>query len=373
MYRKSILMLIFTLLFSMSVMVVSVPEQATAAGVTVYADLNADPNYNGGGVITPGDPASLGAWPNIADGGSAEVFFSFQALQEFDSASNDVLKFTVPSGWSVATTCATAGNTTDSDGDTSDDGDWTTVVGQVATFEFDGTTSSAATNGIEVCLTLTAPADQADEMEAVYMQAASTNNETGAALIYGGDENDVNVYASVGVTLTFEIRNGADSAHTNECDLGLLAEDDVATCDYRLKVTTNASDGYTVKLSTDGDLRSSGSGDVSDSSDIDLITDESNPITNASPEAYGVALNAGSCTFDGGTATELGDYAVNDTALPVDPTAAAEDVYSCAGANNPSGTDTTNTALMEHRAKSDADTSAGDYSQTVSYFVIADF
>lgn len=371
MYRKSILMLIFTLLFSMSVMVVSVPEQATAAGVTMYADLNPDPNYNGGGTITPEDPASLGAWPNIADGGgSDEVFFSFVADKKFESG--DELEFEVPSGWNVATTCATAGNTTDSDGDGTDDGDWTTVNGQVATYVFDAATTTATTDGIEVCLTLTRPGDQPDQMEAVYMQATSSGSETGAALIYGGDENDVNVYASVGVTLTLEIRESDDSTGTNECNLGLLTDNNVSTCDYRVKVTTNASNGYTVKLATDGDLRRGGSGDVDDGDDIDLIPDESNPITTASDEAYGVALNAGSCTFDGGTATELGDYAVNDTALPVLP-ASVDDVYSCAGPNNPSATDQTNTALVEHRAIIDANTSGGDYSQTVSYFVIADY
>ncbi|HUT22412.1 MAG TPA: hypothetical protein VMX18_03340 [Candidatus Bipolaricaulota bacterium] len=370
MYRKSISSLIFIIIFTATFSVALVPIDAQADnGVILYADLNEDANYNGGGTITPALPASHGAWPNIAESATDEVFFSFVAEGEF--ASDDTISLELPAGWSLDTACV-SGNTTDIDGDITPDGAWTSI-GLIATYTFSGSTTTSSSNGVEFCLTLTAPAVAPDQMDAVYLTASSVNSEFGAVLLYSGDENDVTVTASVETILRFEIRNTTDTGYTNACGLGLLGLNTVATCEYRLKVYSTASGGYTVKITSDGDLRTSGSGAVADGLDIDLVTEGAGAITNSSAEAYGIAVTAGSCSYSGGTAaTELGNYTDDDSPMPVDGST-VEDLYDCAGVNSPISTDLTNTALIQHRAKIDDGTSSGTYTQTMTYYVTASF
>jgi hypothetical protein len=165
--------------------------------------------------------------------------------------------------------------------------------------------------------------------------------------------------------LSFAIRNTSDTSDTNACNLGVLDTTTVDTCGYRLKPSTNSSSGYTVQIDSDGDLRKSGSGDVADDLDIDLIVE--NNTVSAGTEGYGIALNGGSAT--GGNITESGDFNDDDTPIPFTNT----DIYTSDGPNAPSATDTTNTALVTHRASVDSDTETGNYSHTVTYYVSASF
>ena len=168
------------------------------------------------------------------------------------------------------------------------------------------------------------------------------------------------VTAQVQPTLAFVIRNAADDADTNVCELGVLSMATVNECEYRLKVTTNADSGYTVTIIADGALVDSVS------NDIDAIAEES--VVTAGTEGYGVEFAGGAIT--GGTVTESGDFSDDDTPLP---TGTAANLYVADGNNNPTATDTTNTALVTHRATVDADTPTGNYSQTVTYTVTASF
>lgn len=197
--------------------------------------------------------------------------------------------------------------------------------------------------------------------------------DTGAFFYYVGDENDVQINATVDSVLSFVIRNTADNADQpnvgggavgpNLCDLGNLSAGGVQTCSYRLKVATNASGGYVVTLATDGSLRK-GSDFINNVAENTLVT--------AGTEGYGIEFNGGAATV--GSVTESGDFADDDTPIATGLVAGINtSLYSVNGPNNPTGTDTTNTALVTHRAESDAGTPAGQYTQLATYTVAPNY
>lgn len=359
MYRKSILMLIFALLMSMSYVVVAPQVADSAHGVTMYADLVADGGTN--------DPSVVSTRPEIAASATDEVYFGYVAEDESATAETAVLTF--PSGWTIATTCTSP--TTDADGDGTGDGAGV-VSSNVYTYTFTTLTTTASTNGLEFCVVVTAPGTATNAP--VYLDGVATGEaEFGATLLYIEDANDVTVTASVETTLVFEIREDDDTGLRNYCALGTLTGSTVATCGYRLHVETTASSGYNVRFKTDGDLRKSGTGDVNDSENIDRITDGVGTITTASPEAYGVAVTGGNCTYNGGAGTEEGIYTTDDSPLPAFATGETA-LFTCDGPNLPAyAGSTAETVLMEHRAKSDDGTGSGTYQQVVTYYVIANF
>lgn len=352
-------MLIVALIFSMSYVVVSPTVANASHGVTMYADLVADGGTN--------NPSTVTTRPEIAASATDEVFFGYVA--EDESATNETVELTFPTGWTIATNCATP--TTDADGDTTADGAGV-VAGNVYTYTFTTLTTAASTTGLEFCVVVTAPATATNAP--VYLDSMATGEaEFGATLLYIEDANDVNVTASVEITLVFEIREGDDTGLINYCSLGTLTGSSVATCDYRLHVETTASSGYNIRFKTDGDLRKSGSGDVADPENIDRITDGLGTITTASAESYGVAVTGGNCTYNSAAGTEAGIYTTDDSPLPAFATGETA-LFSCGGPNIPTyAGDTTNTVLMEHRAKSDDGTGSGTYQQIVTYYVIANF
>ena len=297
---------------------------------------------------------SVSVTPNeITANTATDVTVTFTPSAEY--ASGDTITLT----WDSGVTVADAGtSTTDADGDGTTDGS-ASVSSPTYTYTFSAATTQASTNGVSLAMNVTADTG-------IYsVSVTDSAGNYGAALIYVGDDNDVTVTAVVQPTLSFAIRTTNDTADTNTCDLGVLTISDVAECSYRLKVATNANNGYTVSITTDGDLRRSGTGDVADADDIDLIAEDST--VTAGTEGYGIAFDGGSIT--GGTVTESGDFNDDDTPLPTTITT----LMTTDGNNNPSNPDTTNTALGTHRAAIDADTNTGNYSQTVTYYVTASF
>jgi hypothetical protein len=228
------------------------------------------------------------------------------------------------------------------------------------------TTSADVTTAITITIggtnQLTTPATAGNYSFAVITSVG----DYGAALQYVGNDNDVTVSAVVSPLLSFAIRSTADDADTNACALGYLNLTSVSSCSYRLKVTTNAGLGYSVSVTTDGDLRKNGgTGDVADADDITPVTEDST--VSAGNEGYGIAFAGGSTT--NGSITASGDFSDDDTPLPL----AATTLYSSSGPNNPSSTDTTNTALVTHRAAASGATGTGNYTQLVTYTVTASF
>lgn len=256
--------------------------------------------------------------------------------------------------------CATA--TTDLDGDATGDGAFGSFSQTGAVYTLTQATTTATSTYATLCLKFPATTSAG-----IYSISINDNNDYdyGSALVYVGDDNDIAVTADVIAILSFALRNSADTSDTNACALGTLDLTTVKTCAYRVKPATNAASGYTVQVDTDGDLRRSGSGNVADSEDLDPIP-EGNTVSSGS-EGYGIAFVGGSCT--GGSITEAGDFTDDDTPLPM----TSANMYSCDGPNSPASTDTTNTALVTHRAGMDAGTLTGNYSQTTTYYVSAAF
>lgn len=316
-------------------------EQVNAAGVSV--DVTAPSNAE------------------FAASTDTDVTFDYTtSATEFASADTITIVIS-PAVASAVSDCASP--TLDLDGDTTNDGAFGSFTTTGAVYTLTAATTTANTGDAEMCLNF-----QVDTVAGIYSIAVydDNDNDYGAALIYVGDDNDVTVTAQVQPTLSFAIRNSADTSDTNACDLGVLDTASVNTCLYRLKPATNAASGYTVQINSDGDLRISGSGDVADALDIDPVTE--NSTVGAGTEDYGIAFNGGAAT--GGAITESGDFNDDDTPIPI---SSATNLYTSNGPNNPGATDTTNTALVTHRAAMDNDTETGNYSQTVTYYASATF
>jgi len=203
-----------------------------------------------------------------------------------------------------------------------------------------------------------------------YTFAIKTSADFGANFQYVGQANVVQVRAFIPVSLSFDIRNTADTANTNTCDLGTVTTIAVATCAYRLKVATNARNGYTVSMTTSGNL-----------------TDGTNNLNNAvagaggsggtnivaGTETYGVVINAGSITGAGGVITRANifnaganDVLFNYTTPQVILTATRPNSPAVSG-------DTTNTSLITHELGISSNTPSGDFTQTVTYTVAPAF
>jgi hypothetical protein len=244
-------------------------------------------------------------------------------------------------------------------------------------------TSTNATSGSIVTYTLTPSATVATGAVSIVIAGLTTpstagnysftvlssTGDYGAVLQYVGDANVVNVTAQVLPILSFVIRNGADTANTNTCDLGNLQITQVSTCDYRLKVATNSNSGYTISVNTSGNL-TSGSYNMSNAAagtggdDISTGT--------AGTEKYGVVVVPGTSTTS--SVVDLANnYEAGTNAVSYVNTSNATLITS-AGANSPAASaDTANTALVTHKANISTSTSAGFYTQTVTYTVVATF
>jgi hypothetical protein len=233
----------------------------------------------------------------------------------------------------------------------------------------DGTNAIATTNYVRVVLNTTTvtsnPATQGFYQVVIKTLDVSSSDATldqGAAVVSVGDEEDVTVTAEVNPSLAFAIRNTADTAEltSNLCALGTLTTTAVSTCAYRLKVSTNADDGYTVTITSDGALNTA-------TADIDAIAEEGT--VTLGTEGYGILFAGGASSEGGVSITESGDFSDDDTPIPTSATT----LYTSDGPNAPSAPDTTNTALVTHRAAIDAATPSGTYDQVVTYAVTADF
>lgn len=325
------------------------------AGLSIFAVFH---KVNASGVAT-----TLSV-TNIAASTATETSLHYVASNQF--AAGDVIKINVPSAVTLAN-CATP--TTDADYDTSGsvaDGS-SGVSGTTYTYTFSGPTTLATTSGVTFCIKVSAIAGNYS-VAFNETEVTRTNEDYGAALFYVGSANVVTVTAEVQPSLAFVIRDSADSTDTNTCALGLLTLVSVGQCSYRLKVTTNSTSGYTVQVNTDGDLRRSGSGDVADALDIDPVS--AGVSITSGTERYGVNVAAGSAT-GGSTPTLAGVFATPDSPLPI---SSPTNLYTVAGINSPAASgDTTNTALVTHKAAIAGKTYTGNYTQLVTYTVAANF
>jgi len=293
---------------------------------------------------------------------ATNVTFGYVATNNYING-NSITVSVSPTLPSALTDCTVA--TVDADGDSTNDGFFNTSLFTTSggRYDFTSSTTLAITSGVNLCIRF--PATTTAGIYSISV-SDSTGTDFGATLVYVGDDNDVNVNAVVDPVLAFAIRDSADLTDTNSCNLGVLNLNTVSTCSYRLKVYTNAANGYVVSITSDGDLRKDGApGAAPDADDIDPIAE--NSTVTAGVEGYGIALVGGSAT--GGVVTEVGDFDDDDTPVPNSIT----NLLSTNGLNSPATSDTTNTALVTHRAAIDTGTESGTYTQTVTYTVVANF
>ncbi|MEI6462458.1 MAG: hypothetical protein WCO33_02195 [bacterium] len=202
----------------------------------------------------------------------------------------------------------------------------------------------------------------------------TTPLDYGAFLYYVGSTNQVKVTATVTPTLSFTIRNTADSAEQatvgglKTCLLGVLTTAAVGTCSYRLKVSTNAASGYAVSYKSDTRF-TNGTYNFTDAA----IGGSGTTIT-AGTEGYGIVLTPGASSSGATIARDNTNFgATAGTAYRITQTSGPYPVYTSNGTNAPSGTDTTNTALVAHQVAISAATPTGNYTHTITYTASATF
>lgn len=168
-------------------------------------------------------------------------------------------------------------------------------------------------------------------------------------------------------TLALAIRKNDDTDNTLICDLGTVDVTSTANCSYRLKVSTSAASGYTIFVTTSGNL-TNGSNSIANA----LAGPTGSDISPASlgVEKYGVNITKGSAT--GGITTLNSTYDAGTNEVAFTPTVSTS-LITGNGPNNPATTDLTNTSLVTHLLNVSNTTRPGNYSQTITYTVLATF
>lgn len=159
-----------------------------------------------------------------------------------------------------------------------------------------------------------------------------------AVTVTNDNDNTVDITASVPNFINMSLSD-------NTVDLGVLNTSSVSTGSHTLGVNTNDTNGYMVQIQADGAL------DDGFGNDIDDVI-ENNTVT-AGTEGYGIAVTAGN------SANEQGDFTDDDTPIP---TSATNFIEFPDAASSHSHT-------ITYRAAISGNTSAGTYSQVVTYTV----
>jgi hypothetical protein len=214
-------------------------------------------------------------------------------------------------------------------------------------------------------------------MKATSSTTGFTTTDFGAALYDVLGSNEVTVTASIPSSLSFAIRNAADTANTNVCTFGTLALNQVSFCSYRLRIATNAASGYTATLQPNGEFNVNGTA---------TMTAVLNDIPFATgTEAYGMAFfygaasggRVGANNFDAPAveagATEDASLTFNQDSTPLDFVTATTVVSYGGPFNALAAPSPTTTALVVHGAAIGAATPYGSYGQTVTYRVTGSF
>ena len=236
------------------------------------------------------------------------------------------------------------------------------------------------TNGFSIVIggsnKLTTPAS-AQNIAVSFITSGATP-DYGSGLAYVAGANQVTVSATVTSSISFVIRNAAETSTVSTCALGTLTTTAINYCQYRLRVGTNAANGFSVSYTANNGLQRT--------SPTYTFTAASGAVISNGTEAYGANLFPNSIT--GGTTT-AGTGAVGCSTIIANCNAGATtssanffsyqsaspvQVYTGSGTNNPTASpDTTNTALVTHAATPNAATAAGSYSSIVTYTVTGSF
>ena len=142
----------------------------------------------------------------------------------------------------------------------------------------------------------------------------------------------------------------------------------ISSCSYRLKVGTNAKNGYLVSFLTSGALTDGSY----------LMTDAAAGATGTAiasgTETYGVNITPGSITAPGGTMTLSTAYSTLASNVVRYNTSLNTTILTANKPNSPAASaDTTNTSLVTHKLAISTNTNAGNFTQSVTYFVSPSF
>ncbi len=180
-----------------------------------------------------------------------------------------------------------------------------------------------------------------------------TDDDSGAVLAYVGDDNDVNITATVPPTIDMELfQQGADTelTDTNTCALGVLSLNQVNLCVYDLGTGTNNASGVSVYMTSDGSL---------DDGNGNSIGSPTGAVTSGEEE-YGFYLSE----LGGGEYSAAGSYGTQHQAVPTSATLLAT--------TNTTGSGTTVGSSVQHleithAASMSTSTIVGSYNQVVTY------
>jgi hypothetical protein len=242
-------------------------------------------------------------------------------------------------------------------------------------------------NGSNGTLTFAASRFTATSSAGNYSINITSPGDTGSFLYYVGSSNQVTINGTVDSSISLAIRNTADTADLAMVSGGAVGPhvcpldgnpstagtvdsfntSQVANCSYRIKVGTNASNGYTVTYQS-GSAFTNGSYSLPDAAATTGTT------MAANTENYGAVLAAGSVTGAGGSTSRGAVFGSNASLAYKITDTSATTLYTSNKQNAPATSgDTTNTALVTHQAAINSGTPAGVYSHTVTYTVSASF
>ena len=181
------------------------------------------------------------------------------------------------------------------------------------------------------------------------------------------------------VYMSMNIRDVNNSINLNTCDFGIASTLANSQCRYRIAVNTNATNRYQLFSQTSGGLKNINSPYVINNALAGTGTGGGNQINNANNgiEKYGVKINPGNTTAGNTTLLPSTPFYVgtiltnaNSTNFShLTSTLTVQSLYP----NLPLLSDTTNTILMTHNLNISPATPAGNYSQKITYTLVAGF
>lgn len=303
---------------------------------------------------------SVVATPNeVTTGG--DITFTYTASTAVEAPGTTYVFLVSPALSAAVANCTVADGFADSNG-TDGAGSFGGFGTTGATFT---TTTATVTAGRSFCLSFP------NETIGSYSVAiVSSTGDFGAALVHYDDNNDVNVTAAVGPTLSFNIRNLTDTADTNVCDLGNVLTttavnldavvDGVGECGYALAVGTNAANGFQVTMASSGPL-TNGTHNMASLAD--------NAAFVAGTESYALA-NVTAAAGITENATAGFTFQTNSSPVPV----GAENFISSAGPFvYTAGVNATDVTTVIHGLTVGSGTPTGIYLHTVTFQAAAAF
>lgn len=315
-------------------------------------------------LMTPVSAAavSVTATPNeVTTGG--DITFTYAASTAVEASGTTYVFLVSPALSASLANCTVADGFADSNG-TDGAGSFGGFSTTSATFT---TTTATVTGGRSFCLSF-----PNETIGSFSVAIVSSTGDFGAALVHYDDNNDVNVTATIGPTLSFNIRNLADSADTNVCDLGNVlttttvnldaTDDGVGECGYSLAIGTNSASGFQATITSSGPL-------TNGSHNMAALAD--NAAFVAGTESYALA----NVTAPAGiteNATVGFTFQTDSSPVPTGPvpenfiSAAAPFVYTA-------GVDATDVTTVMHGLTVGSGTPTGIYTQTVTFQVTAAF